>query len=360
MECGKKLYLYDYTLPKGYIAQHPLPQREASRLMVLHRSTGRLEHRHFWNLPEYLKEGDSLVLNNSRVIPVRLVGRRSTGGKVKLLLIEEAVSPVGGRWRVLLEARGGLKEGEELDIEEGNLKGRLLGMSPLDTIGTTQQWIVQLEPKEKIKEVLEKVGRMPLPPYIKRSLEKDPYFLQDRERYQSVIATQPGSIAAPTAGLHFTKELLKEISKRGVDIIFLTLHVGLGTFIPIKTEDITQHSMEREYYELGPDAARRLNETKRRGGRVIAVGSTSLRVLETAVTASGELSPSRGWTNLFIYSPYKFKIVDALVTNFHLPRSTLLVLVSAFAGREKILEAYSVAMEKGYRFYSYGDAMLIL
>ena len=352
MECDKKLSLYDYPLPREYIAQHPLPRRDASRLMILYRTSGRLEHRHFWNLPEYLREGDSLVLNNSRVLHARLVGERSTGGRVKLLLIEEVDTPASGRWRVIFEARGIPREGEELGIEGGSLRGRLLSRI------SSRQWIIQLEPRENIREVLERTGRMPLPPYIKRPLEKDPYLSQDRERYQSVIATQPGSIAAPTACLHFTKELLREISQKGVEIIFLTLHVGLGTFIPIKTHDITQHTMEREYYELGPEAVRRLNETKRRGGRIIAVGSTSLRVLETA--AKGELSPSSGWTNLFIYPPYEFKLVDALLTNFHLPRSTLLVLVSTFAGRERILKAYSVAKKEGYRFYSYGDAMLIL
>lgn len=304
------------------------------------------------NLPEYLREGDSLVLNNSRVVPARLVGKRSTGGRVKLLMIEE-VEESTGRWRALVETRGIPREGEELDIEEGNLKGRLISRI------SSGQWVIQLGPQGDLREVLERVGRMPLPPYIKRPSEGDPYLSQDRERYQSVIATQPGSIAAPTACLHFTKELLQEVSQRGIEIIFLTLHVGLGTFIPIKTPDITQHAMEKEYYELGPEAVRRLNETKRHGGRIIAVGSTSLRVLETAASRGG-LSPSSGWTNLFIYPPYEFKLVDALLTNFHLPRSTLLVLVSAFAGRERILNAYSVARKEGYRFYSYGDAMLIL
>lgn len=353
MECDKKLFLYDYPLPKEYIAQHPLPRRDASKLMILYRDSKKLEHRHFWNLPEYLKEGDSLVLNNSKVIHAKLVGKRNTGGRVKLLLIEQIGTENSGRWRVLLEARGTPKEGEELDIEEGTLQGYLLSrLSP-------RQWAIQLEPKKNLLEILERVGRMPLPPYIKRPLERDPFSLEDKERYQSVIATQPGSIAAPTASLHFTKELLQQIAQRGVDIIFLTLHVGLGTFTPIKTSDITQHTMEREYYELGPEAVRKLKETKRRGGRIIAVGSTSLRVLETAA-AHGELPPSSGWTNLFIYPPYEFKIVDALLTNFHLPRTPLLVLVSTFAGREKILHAYSIAKKKGYRFYSYGDAMLIL
>jgi S-adenosylmethionine:tRNA ribosyltransferase-isomerase len=353
MECYKELSLYDYPLPKEYIAQHPLPRRDASRLMILHRDSGELEHRHFWNLPEYLKEGDSLVLNNSKVLHAKLVGKRSTGGRVKLLLIEEVEAKNSGKWRVLLETRGIPQEGEKLDIEGEGLQGHLLSRL------TSRQWLVQLEPKENLMELLERVGRMPLPPYIKRPLENDPFLLEDRERYQSVVATQPGSIAAPTACLHFTKALLQELSQRGVNIVFLTLHVGLGTFTPINTPDITGHTMEREYYELGPETARRLNETKRRGRRIIAVGSTPLRVLET-VASQGELSPSSGWTNLFIYPPYKFKLVDALVTNFHLPRTTLLVLVSTFAGREKILKAYSIAKKEGYRFYSYGDAMLIL
>jgi S-adenosylmethionine:tRNA ribosyltransferase-isomerase len=351
MERGIELSLYDYPLPRECIAQHPLPRRDASRLMVLHRSSGRLEHRHFRDLPEYLREGDCLVLNNTRVLPVRLVGKRSTGGKVKLLLVEETEAPAS--WRAVLEARGALREGEIIDIEEGNLRGRLISrISP-------RQWVVQFEPRNNIKELLERVGRMPLPPYIKRPAGKDPYLLQDRERYQSVIATQPGSIAAPTASLHFTKELLQEVSQGGVEIIYITLHVGLGTFTPIRTHDITQHVMDKEYYVMGPEAVRGLKETKVRGGRVIAVGSTTVRALET-VAAQRELAPSSGWTNIFIHPPYEFKLVDALLTNFHLPRSTLLVLVSAFAGREKILKAYSIAKKEGYRFYSYGDAMLIL
>lgn len=351
MERGIELSLYDYPLPRECIAQHPLPRRDASRLMVLHRSSGRLEHRNFRDLPGYLREGDCLVLNNTRVLPVRLVGKRSTGGKVKLLLVEETEGPAS--WRVILEARGMLHEGEVLEIEEGKLRGHLI------TRISPRQWVLQFEHGEDVGETLERVGRMPLPPYIKRPACKDPYFLQDRERYQSVIATQPGSIAAPTASLHFTKELLKEVSQMGVEIIYITLHVGLGTFTPIRTPDITQHVMEREYYVIGPEAVRGLKETRERGGRVIAVGSTVVRTLET-IASQRELAPSSGWTNIFIHPPYEFRLVDALLTNFHLPRSTLLVLVSAFAGRERILKAYSIAKKEGYRFYSYGDAMLIL
>ncbi|HHT9154076.1 MAG TPA: tRNA preQ1(34) S-adenosylmethionine ribosyltransferase-isomerase QueA, partial [Candidatus Hypogeohydataceae bacterium YC40] len=342
MKCDRELSFYDYPLPREYVAQHPLPRRDASRLMVLYRDLVKLEHRHFWDLPEYLREGDLLVLNNSRVLPTRLVGKRSTGGRVKLLLIEEVRDPASGehangsgRWRVILEARAKLREGEKLDIEEGILHGHLISSPPNASSG---KWVIQLEPRENVRDILERVGRMPLPPYIKRPLEKDSYFLQDRERYQSVVATQPGSIAAPTASLHFTTELLQEISQKGVEIIYVTLHVGLGTFLPIRSSDITRHTMEKEYYSIDPEALRRLKETKRRGGRIIAVGSTSLRVLET-VAAQGEPAPYCGWTNLFIHPPYKFKMADALLTNFHLPRSTLLVLVSAFAGRERILAA---------------------
>lgn len=344
------LSLYDYPLPWEFIAQHPLPKRDASRLLVLHRRTSQLEHRTFRDILHYLHQGDALVLNDSRVIPARLVGKRPTGGWVKLLLVEE-LHP--GRWKVLLEASGKPKIGEEIDLEEGAFHGILLSREDY------RYWVIDLEPKDTFWETLFKVGRMPLPPYIKRPPNKDPFFLEDKKRYQSVFATRDGSIAAPTAGLHFTKDLLEEIAQRGVEILYVTLHVGLGTFTPISSEDISQHVMQREYYELGMDTARRLKEVKERGNRVIAAGSTCCRVLET-VAQRGEIAPSKDWTELFIRPPFQFMVVDGLLTNFHLPKTPLLVLVSAFAGRENILKAYSVAKKAGYRFYSYGDAMLIL
>ncbi len=323
--------------------------------MVLYRNSDALEHRHFYNFPEYLQKGDCLVLNNSKVIPTKLIGKRATGGKVTLLLIEELKKdpPHNETWKVLLKTRGIPHEGEALDLEDGALQCHLLSKI------SNQQWMVQFDTKGTLMEILGRIGRMPLPPYIKRPSGVDPHSLEDKNRYQSVFATQPGSIAAPTASLHFTKELLQEISKKGVEIAYISLHIGLGTFTPIKTPVISRHTMDAEYYEFSPEAAQKLKETQRRGGRVIAVGTSSVRVLETVAT-QGDLAPSQGGAHLFIHPPYNFKIVDAFLTNFHLPRSTPLMLVSAFAGREKILNAYSIAIKEGYRFYSYGDAMLIL
>ncbi|MFQ5956154.1 MAG: tRNA preQ1(34) S-adenosylmethionine ribosyltransferase-isomerase QueA [Candidatus Brocadiales bacterium] len=342
--------LYDYTLNKELVAQHPLPKRDASRLLVLHRAGGEIEHRSFPDIVHYLRQGDAIVLNNSKVIPARLIGSRITGGSVKVLLVEKLDV---GRWRVLLETRGKPVIGEEIQFDGGPLAGTLLERL------SAREWVMGFGSDQTVWKILDKFGKMPLPPYINRPIKNDPFSPEDRERYQSVFASKPGSIAAPTAGLHFTQQLLEEIARIGVAIINITLHVSLGTFTPVRSSVITRHKMEKEYYELGTDAARRLNDVRDRGGRVVAVGSTCCRVLET-LTHEGRLKASKGWTDLFIYPPYRFKMVDMLLTNFHLPKTTLLVLVSAFADRDKILDAYEEAKKKGYRFYSYGDAMLIV
>ncbi|MCQ4574477.1 MAG: tRNA preQ1(34) S-adenosylmethionine ribosyltransferase-isomerase QueA [Candidatus Brocadiales bacterium] len=342
--------LYDYPLYKELVAQHPLPERDASRLMVLNRATGKREHRSFSDIVRYLRKGDALVLNDSKVIPARLIGSRKTGGAVKVLLVNRLGR---GRWRILLETRGKPSAGEDVLFDGESLRGTLVERL------SSREWVMVFESDDTVWEIINKVGRMPLPPYIKRHPGNDPFLLEDMERYQSVFASKPGSIAAPTAGLHFTPPLLGRIRRTGVEVVHITLHVGLGTFMPIRSSAITRHKMEKEYYELDIDAARRLNDVRKRGGRVVAVGSTCCRVLET-LAQEDELKASKGWTDLFIHPPYRFKMVDALLTNFHLPRTTLLVLVAAFAGRTKILEAYAEAEKKGYRFYSYGDAMLIL
>lgn len=341
---------YDYPMYKGLVAQRPLPKRDASRLLVLHRGTGNLEHRTFPDIVHYLRSGDALVLNNSKVIPAKLIGTRESRGTVKILLVERLGA---GKWRALLQTRGKTSAGDDIKFDGGAL------------VGTLQEklkggeWVIGFESDKTVQEVIDRCGRMPLPPYIKRPPKDDPFLEEDQERYQCVFASKPGSIAAPTAGLHFTQQLLDRLEQMGIEVIYVTLHVGTGTFRPISSSIISHHKMEREYYELSADAASRLNKVRRDGGRVVAAGTTCCRVLETAVQ-DGKFRASKGWTALFIYPPYRFRAVDALITNFHLPRSTLLVLVSAFAGRDKILHAYAEARNKGYRFYSYGDAMLIV
>ncbi len=344
--------LYDYHLHKKLVAQHPLAERDASRLMVLSRTTGKREHRSFSDIVRYFRKGDALVLNDTRVIPARLIGSRVTGAVVKLLLVDNLGE---GRWKVLLETRGRPSPGEEIlfggDYPAGTLLDRL----------SAREWVMGFGSEEAAWKIINTLGKPPLPPYIKRPVRNDPFLTEDRERYQSVFASasKPGSIAAPTAGLHFTLPLLERIRQLGVEVVYITLHVGLGTFMPIKSSVITQHKMEREYYELDRVAACKLNEVRNRGGRVIAVGSTCCRVLET-LAQGNDVKASKGWTDLFIHPPYAFKMVDMLLTNFHLPRTTLLVLVATLAGREQILDAYAEAQENGYRFYSYGDAMLII
>lgn len=332
-----------YDLPEELIAQTPLEQRDASRLLVLDRNTGAIEHRHFFDLPDALVAGDCLVLNDSRVLPARLLGTRSTGGAVEVVLLRDLGE---GKWECLTRPGKKTRPGAELSFGEGTLKATVV-----DAIEDGNK-ILQFHYDGIFLEHLERLGKMPLPPYIKEEL-------QDAERYQTVYSRNLGSAAAPTAGLHFTPELLETIRARGVKICYVTLHVGLGTFRPVKEEEIQDHIMHSEYCEIPAETAAVINETKRSGGRVIAVGTTTCRTLESFSEADGTVRASAGWTNIFIYPGYRFRCIDALVTNFHLPESTLVMLVSALAGRENILHAYEIAVKERYRFFSFGDAMFI-
>ena len=332
-----------YDLPEELIAQTPLEKRDASRLLVLDRHSGRTEHRHFSDLPAYLRPGDCLVLNDSRVIPARLIGTRKTGGAVEAVLLRDLG---GGRWECLTRPGKKMRPGTEAFF------GDELS-AVVEEVLPDGNRILRFSCGGIFLEVLERLGRVPLPPYIKAQLD-------DPERYQTVYAREPGSAAAPTAGLHFTNELLDEIRAMGVDVRFVTLHVGLGTFRPVKAEDIEDHEMHAEYCVIPPETADAVNRARANGGRVIAVGTTSCRTLESFAHDDGTLEPSGGWTSIFIYPGYRFKCVDALVTNFHLPGSTLVMLVSALAGRENILNAYKEAVDERYRFFSFGDAMLII
>ncbi len=338
---------FDFHLPEELIAQSPPPRRADSRLMVLDRETGELEHRRFSDLTEYLRPGDVLVINDTRVRPARLIGmKKETGGRVEILLLK----PLGeDRWEVLAKPARRLKPENTILFGNGELRAVVEGES--DVAGGR---IVRLTYEaEDLEALLERLGEMPLPPYIRKRLE-------DPERYQTVYARAVGSAAAPTAGLHFTPELLEEIRGKGVDIASVTLHVGLGTFRPVTAERVEEHRMHAEYYEVDEEAAERIRAACKRGGRVVAVGTTSVRTLETVAGLHGEIVPAKGWTDIFIYPGYRFRAVDALITNFHLPRSTLLMLVSAFASRRQILAAYEEAVNRRYRFFSFGDAMLIL
>ena len=334
---------FDFYLPEELIAQTPLEKRDSSRLLVLDKATGALEHRHFYELPEFLSEGDCLVLNNSRVLPARLIGARETGGAVELVLLRDLGE---GRWECLSRPGRKTKPGTKLVFGGGELTAEV------ESVAEGGNRIVRFDYEGIFLEVLERLGKMPLPPYIKEELN-------DPERYQTVYSRELGSAAAPTAGLHFTQELLDKIAAKGVKVCYVTLHVGLGTFRPVKEDEIEQHEMHSEFCIVPEDTARIISETKRRGGRVIAVGTTSCRTLESFAKDDGTIEPSSGWTDIFIYPGYKFKCIDALVTNFHLPESTLIMLVSALAGREHVLNAYKVAVEERYRFFSFGDAMFI-
>ena len=338
---------FDYELPPELIAQKPLPRRDQSRLLVLDRSSGAISHTTFGELPEYLQANDCLVLNDSRVIPAKFRAFRRSGGKVEGLFLAES----DGVWEVMLRPSARLQEDEEL-----GLQGYPGGLRLLKSLGRGV-WRLQPEPPASSLEILESIGRVPLPPYIKRPANAEEQ--TDRQRYQTVFARQPGSVAAPTAGLHFTEEMFKRIIGKGIQCAYVTLHVGLGTFSPLVTERIEEHQMHQEWFRMSEDTAKRLRATRASGGRVVAVGSTSLRVLEAA-SANRELTAQQGWTDIFIRPGYEFRATDMMLTNFHLPRSSLLVLVCAFASRELIFEAYQQAMARGYRFYSYGDAMLIV
>lgn len=331
-----------FDLPEKLIAQTPIAQRDHSRLLHVDKVTGELEHRHFFDLPEYLDEGDCLVLNDSRVLPARLIGCRPTGGSVELVLLRDLGD---GRWECLSRPGRKTKPGTEIIFGNGELT------ATVESVAEGGNRIVKFHYEGIFLETLERLGKMPLPPYIKEELS-------DSERYQTVYSKELGSAAAPTAGLHFTEELLDAIRAKGVRVCFVTLHVGLGTFRPVKEDEIEDHEMHAEFCIVPEETARIVTETKRNGGRVFAVGTTSCRTLESFAADDGTLAPSSGWTDIFIYPGYRFKCVDALVTNFHLPESTLIMLVSALAGRENVLNAYKVAVEKEYRFFSFGDACL--
>lgn len=333
-----------FELPEELIAQHPLKQRDQSRLMLLSKDTGEVCHEHFYNLPEYLRPGDCLVLNNTRVIPARLLGiKEGTGGAIEFVLLHRRTQD---DWEVILKPGRRAKVGSRFVFGDGELTAEVI------KIVEGGNRIVRFSYEGIFEEVLDRLGNMPLPPYIREKLE-------DKERYQTVYSKHEGSAAAPTAGLHFTEELLKKIEQKGIDLAYITLHVGLGTFRPVKAEQIEGHHMHSEYYSVDQEAADKINAAKKRGGRVIAVGTTSVRTLESITGEDGFIAPASGWTDIFIYPGYRFKTIDALITNFHLSESTLLMLVSALAGRENILAAYQTAVEARYRFFSFGDSMFI-
>ena len=350
MEIYTKLSDYDYDLPKELIAQQPLENRDDSRLLVLYRNTGKIEHRKFYEITDYLSPGDFIILNDTKVIPARIQGNKIGGASIELLFIEEVGET---RWKALIKSNAKLRTGVEIYLDDNSISARLLEKTGKGA------WLIEFNKKNNVKDLLSRIGGMPLPPYIKRGKNQDTLFSLDRERYQTVFAQKEGAIAAPTAGLHFTKDTLEKIKKRGVEIGFVTLHVGLGTFLPIKTDDIREHLMHKEYYECSNEIIQKIERTKAQNRRVIAIGSTSCRVLET-IAGNDNTPQLSGWTNLFIYPPYNFKYADVLLTNFHLPKTTLLLLVSAFAGRENILNAYEIAKSEGYRFFSYGDCMMII
>ena len=334
-----------FDLPPELIAQTPIVKRDASRLLVLPKEEGDVAHRHFYDLTDYLRPGDCLILNDSRVLPARLLGQRLPGGGAceVLLLIDRGDNV----WECLVRPGKRLRRGARVSFGDGKLKGEIVDELP------DGNRLVKFEYEGIFLEVLDALGKMPLPPYIKAEL-------QDRERYQTVYSRVVGSAAAPTAGLHFTPELLEKVQGMGVSLGYVTLHVGLGTFRPVKEENILDHDMHSEYCVIPPETAELINRTKANGGRVICVGTTSCRTIESWAGEDGHMEPSAGWTKIFIYPGYRFKVLDGLITNFHLPESTLLMLVSALAGRERVLEAYKEAVAEQYRFFSFGDAMLIV
>lgn len=339
-----KTHDFYYDLPEELIAQTPLEQRDSSRLLVLNRQTGAVSHGHFYDICDLLQEGDCLVLNNSRVLPARLLGHRVPSmGAVEVLLLKDHGN---GVWECLTKPGRKTQPGTNLSFGDG-----LLTATVVDALETGNK-MIQFHYEGIFLEVLEQLGKMPLPPYIKEEL-------QDAERYQTVYSKVVGSAAAPTAGLHFTEELLDKLQQKGVRIAYVTLHVGLGTFRPVKAEEISEHHMHSEFCMLSQETAQLLNETRKNGGRIVCVGTTSCRTLESLAHEDGSFEESSAWTEIFIYPGYRFKAMDALITNFHLPESTLVMLVSAFAGREKVLSAYAEAVAQRYRFFSFGDAMFI-
>lgn len=333
-----------FDLPEELIAQYPLSERQNSKLMVLDKESGEIEHKIFKDITENLNDGDCIVLNNTRVLPARIFGyRENTGGKVEILLLNKIEDKT---WETLVKPGKKAKIGSKLIFKENILKAEVIDIKE----GGTR--VLKFEYEGIFEEILDEIGEMPLPHYIKDKLE-------DKERYQTVYSEHQGSAAAPTAGLHFTKELLDKIKSKGVKIAYITLHVGLGTFRPVKAENILEHKMHSEYYEIDSENASIINNVKKNNGNIIAVGTTSTRTLESACDENGLLKPCSGWTDIFIYPGYKFKIVDKLITNFHLPESTLLMLISALAGKENVIKAYEEAIKNKYRFYSFGDSMFI-
>ncbi len=336
---------FDYYLPEELIAQEPIVRRDQSRLMVVNKNNDQIRHQIFQDILDYLKPGDVLVMNDSKVLPARIFGiKTTTGAKIEVLLLRQ-IAP--NRWETLVKPGKKAKVGERLDFGQGLMTGTIIDHTE---VGGR---IIEFSHQEPFLQVLERIGTMPLPPYIKKPLD-------DQRRYQTVYARQEGSAAAPTAGLHFTLELLETIRNQGIQTETVLLHVGLGTFRPVQVENVLEHKMHEEYFEISPQAAETINQAKKRGGRVIAVGTTSVRCLESSSTEEGIVQPGSGLTNIFIYPGYQFKIIDGLITNFHLPKSTLLMLVSALVGREKMLAAYQQAVQERYRFFSFGDAMLII
>lgn len=336
---------FDYYLPQELIAQHPVDKRDESKLMVVDKLSGNIEHKKFKDIINYLNEGDCLVLNDTRVIPARLLGsKEDTGGKIEFLLLRRINI---NTWETLVKPGKRAKIGSRFVFGSGELRAKVIDL------GQDGSRIIKFEFEGIFEEILDKLGNMPLPPYITEQLE-------DREQYQTVYSKNDGSAAAPTAGLHFTEELLNKIKDKGINLVFLTLHVGLGTFRPVKVENILEHNMHSEYYSMSKESAETINKAKEKGNKIIAVGTTSTRVLETLADENGKVKSGSGWTDIFIYPGYKYKIVDSLITNFHLPKSTLLMLVSAFSSKEIIFNAYDIAIKEKYRFFSFGDAMLIL
>jgi S-adenosylmethionine:tRNA ribosyltransferase-isomerase len=343
-----KTDLFNYDLPPELIAQHPPERRELARMMVLHRQTGRIEHRRIPDIVDYLHAPDVLVLNNTKVIPARVYGHKvSSGGKIELLLLEEQAP---GKWNVLMKASRRPKVGDELLLCSGKARARML------SDGEQGEAVLRIESDRPLMEILDEEGVPPLPPYIERKKQTPEQIETDKQRYQTVYASALGAAAAPTAGLHFTPELLDRLKSNGINSAELTLHVGLGTFRPVSAENITDHEMHHERYAVSSRAAETINIARQSAGRIVAVGSTSVRTLESVVP----IREAEGSTDIFIYPPYEFRNVDGILTNFHLPKSTLLMMMSAFAGRERMLEAYKTAVAEKYRFFSYGDCMLIL
>ncbi len=334
---------FNFDLPIELIAQTPIEKRDTSRMLVLNKKTGDIEHKHFYDLLSFLQPGDCLVLNDSRVLPARLFGRRSGGGACEVLLLIDRGEKV---WECLVRPGKKLRVGAKITFGNGELTGEVVG----EVEGGNR--LVRFDYDGIFLETLERLGKMPLPPYIKEELE-------DSERYQTVYSKVVGSAAAPTAGLHFTEELLENVQKLGVKVCYVTLHVGLGTFRPVKAENLNEHEMHSEYCVISQETAETINQTKRDGGRVICVGTTSCRTIESWANEDGTMQAKAGWTNIFIYPGYRFKVLDCLITNFHLPESTLIMLVSALAGRENVMNAYKVAVQERYRFFSFGDAMFI-